>query len=371
MLLKKEWPKQLELHEVQIADLKQLMKINLLFGFLGSGKTTLAKHLLEQRGSTVKTAIIVNEFGEVGVDGDILRGQNIDVVELNSGCLCCTLRGSLMMALEELRDKSQVERVIVEATGISQPRELLDELVDSSVKGLKIGPMVTVVDCAKFNKLQSMLGDFYLDQIEFADIVIANKIDLATPGQIESATRHIREINSNAQIFFAEQCRVPPDVLFGEAQSQIIQQLQEEMMATPKVESAHDHGHRKGHDHESQNDGQHLSYHHGHEHPHLHTHEQEHHPHDPHAQAPAQSFVVPVGRNGSKSSLEKFFQSLPDKVWRVKGFVDLQGEKSLVQYSLGQLEITSASGAAVDALVFIGQDMDRAQIEAQVVVATR
>ena len=270
MLLKKEWPKQLELHEVQIADLKQLMKINLLFGFLGSGKTTLAKHLLEQRGSTVKTAIIVNEFGEVGVDGDILRGQNIDVVELNSGCLCCTLRGSLMMALEELRDKSQVERVIVEATGISQPRELLDELVDSSVKGLKIGPMVTVVDCAKFNKLQSMLGDFYLDQIEFADIVIANKIDLATPGQIESATRHIREINSNAQIFFAEQCRVPPDVLFGEAQSQIIQQLQEEMMATPKVESAHDHGHRKGHDHESQNDGQHLSYHHGHEHPHLH-----------------------------------------------------------------------------------------------------
>lgn len=350
------------------------MKINLLFGFLGSGKTTLAKHLLEQRGSTVKTAIIVNEFGEVGVDGDILRGQNIDVVELNSGCLCCTLRGSLMMALEELRDKSKVERVIVEATGISQPRELLDELVESSVKGLKIGPMVTVVDCAKFNKLQSMLGDFYLDQIEFADIVIANKMDLATPDQIESATRHIREINSNAKIFFAEQCRVPPEALFGEAQSPIIQQLQEEMMSTPKVETSQEDGHRKGHDHDSQNIGPHLSYQIRHEHsqPHSHDHEHEHeHEHDPHAKVPVQSFVVTVGRNGNKSSLEKFFQSLPDKVWRVKGFIDLQGEKFLIQYSLGQLEITLATGDAVDALVFIGQDMDRAQIEAQVVVATR
>ena len=350
------------------------MKINLLFGFLGSGKTTLAKHLLEQRGSTVKTAIIVNEFGEVGVDGDILRGQNIDVVELNSGCLCCTLRGSLMMALEELRDKSKVERVIVEATGISQPRELLDELVESSVKGLKIGPMVTVVDCAKFNKLQSMLGDFYLDQIEFADIVIANKVDLATPDQIESATRHIREINSNAKIFFAEQCRVPPEVLFGEAQSLIIQQLQEEMMTTPKVEASQEDGHRKGHDHDGQNIRPHASYHNGHEHPHPHSHEHDHdhdHDHDPHAKVPVQSFVVTVGRNGNKSSLESFFQSLSDKVWRAKGFIDLQGEKFLIQYSLGQLEITSATGDAVDALVFIGQNMDRAQIEAQVVVATR
>lgn len=364
------------------------MKINLLFGFLGSGKTTLAKHLLEQRGSTVKTAIIVNEFGEVGVDGDILRGQNIDVVELNSGCLCCTLRGSLMMALEELRDKSKVERVIVEATGISQPRELLDELVESSVKGLKIGPMVTVVDCAKFNKLQSMLGDFYLDQIEFADIVIANKVDLATPDQIESATRHIREINSNAKIFFAEQCRVPPEVLFGEAQSLIIQQLQEEMMSTLKVETSQAHVYPKGNDHNGQNIGPHLSYHnehehqqppshvHVHEHQHQHQHEHEHeheheNEHDPHAKVPVQSFVVTVGRNGSKGTLEKFFQSLPDKVWRAKGFIDLQGEKFLIQFSLGQLEMTLANGDAVDTLVFIGQDMDRAQIEAQIVVATR
>ena len=97
------------------------MRVNLLFGFLGSGKTTLAKHLLANRSRDLKTAVIVNEFGEVGVDGDILRGDNVDVVELNSGCLCCTLRGSLMMAVEELRDKAKVERVIVEATGIAQP----------------------------------------------------------------------------------------------------------------------------------------------------------------------------------------------------------------------------------------------------------
>ncbi len=76
------------------------MKVNLVFGFLGSGKTTLVKHLLSQVGAAEKTAVIVNEFGEVGVDGDILRGRNIDVVELNSGCLCCTLRGSLLISVE-------------------------------------------------------------------------------------------------------------------------------------------------------------------------------------------------------------------------------------------------------------------------------
>ena len=165
---------------------RRAMQINLLFGFLGSGKTTLAKHLLAERGRDVKTAVIVNEFGEVGVDGDILRGNNVDVVELNSGCLCCTLRGSLMMAVEELREKAGVERVIVEATGVAQPSELVESLADSSLAGqFDVGPLVTVVDAAKFPKLLSMLGDFYLDQVESADLVIVNKIDLVSAGRAD------------------------------------------------------------------------------------------------------------------------------------------------------------------------------------------
>jgi len=174
------------------------VRVNLLFGFLGSGKTTLVRHLLAERGKDVKTAVIVNEFGEVGVDGDILRGSNVDMVELNSGCLCCTLKGSLMLAVEELRSKANVERVIVESTGVAQPGELTETLADASMKlKVDIGPLVTVVDAAKFPRLVNMLGEFYVAQIENADIVIINKMDLAPYvgadlGVMEADTQRVR-----------------------------------------------------------------------------------------------------------------------------------------------------------------------------------
>lgn len=318
------------------------MRVNLLFGFLGSGKTTLAKHLLAERGRDMKTAVIVNEFGEVGIDGDILRGSNVDVVELNSGCLCCTLRGSLMLAVEELRDKAKVERVIVEATGVAQPSELLDTLADSSMEGgLDIGPLVTVVDVFKFPKLLSMLGDFYVDQIESADIVILNKIDLVTPEQLKEATRQVREVNPDADLIFAEQGRVRPEELFEKRGEGLI----EKMLAEGDHEHhgpdpAHDHGH---HDHE----------------------------HDPHADAPAQSFVVRGAGNASRADVERFFGALPDNVWRSKGFMHIDGKPSLVQYSLGQLEITPAGEVQSEAIVFIGNGMDRAAIEAGFALAAR
>lgn len=326
------------------------MRVNLLFGFLGSGKTTLARHLLAERAPDVKTAVIVNEFGEVGIDGDILRGDNVDVVELNSGCLCCTLRGSLMLAVEELRDKSGVERVIVEATGIAQPAELLETLADSSLEsGLDIGPLVTVVDVFKFPKLVSMLGDFYVDQIEHADIVLLNKIDLVTPAQLEEATRQIRSLNPRADLIYAEQGRVRPQELFEKRSEGLIDRMVAEGVG--EAAHAHEHHHRD----------------HGQEH-HDHDHD---HDHDPHADAPAQSFVVRGSGTATRAGIDRFFGGLPDNVWRAKGFVHVDGQPSLVQYSLGQLEVTPAAAAQAEAIVFIGNGMDRAAIESGFAQARR
>ena len=324
------------------------MRVNLLFGFLGSGKTTLAKHLLAERDRGMKTAVIVNEFGEVGVDGDILRGDNVDVVELNSGCLCCTLRGSLMLAVEELREKAKVERVIVEATGVAQPAELLETLADfSRDESLDVGPLVTVVDVFKFPKLVSMLGDFYVDQIENADIVLLNKIDLVTPAQLEEATRQVRELNPDADLLYAEQGRVRPEELF-ERRGELVERLLAEA-GKGAPETAHGHG----------------------EHSHDHGHDHGHDDHDPHATAPAQSFVVRGAGNATRAGLERFFSGLPQSVWRAKGFLHVDGSPSLLQYSLGQLEITPASKVEADALVFIGNGMDRPAIEAGLAAAER
>ena len=326
------------------------MRVNLLFGFLGSGKTTLAKHLLAERGTAMKTAVIVNEFGEVGVDGEILKGQNVDVVELNSGCLCCTLRGSLMLAVEELQEKSQVERVIVEATGVAQPAELLDTLADSSLEGgLDVGPLVTVVDVFKFPKLLDMLGEFYVDQIENADIVLMNKIDLVTPAQLEEATRQVRALNPRADLLFAEQGRVRPEELFERRGEGLVERLLAE-------------GTRHGPGTQSPvpSPGQHEHHHH-----------HDHDDHDPHADAPVQSFVVRGSGNATRPGLERFFAALPDAVWRAKGFLHVDGRPALVQYSLGQLEVTTAAASAAEAVVFIGNGMDRPGIEAAFAGAAR
>lgn len=331
------------------------MRVNLLFGFLGSGKTTLAKHLLANRDPLVKTAVIVNEFGEVGVDGDILRGDNVDVVELNSGCLCCTLRGSLMLAVEELRDKAKVDRVIVEATGVAQPSELLETLADSSLHGgLQIGPLVTVVDIVKFSKLTTMLGDFYSDQIESADIVIANKIDLASPELLEEATRHIRELNPDATILFSEQGAVAPELIFENDSSDLIKRFGAELRQAPSHQGKEARG---------------ADDHHGHAHDNHHHHDGDHH--DPHDDAPAESFVVASAGTARRQALEAFFGGLAEDVWRAKGFVSIDGSPSLVQYSLGQLEISAANGPASEKIVFIGHNMDRAGIESRFALATR
>jgi G3E family GTPase len=316
------------------------MRVNLLFGFLGSGKTTLVRHLLAQR-PREKTAIIVNEFGEVGVDGDILRGRDIDMIELNSGCLCCTLKGSLMQAVEELAAKAGVERIIVEATGVAQPGELTETLADASMKAeLEIGPLVTVVDAAKFPKLASMLGEFYTAQIENADILVLNKTDLVSAAALEEVRREVREINPDADIVFAERADVDVDYLLARRPGGIV--LRAAGGAAPGNGAG---GAGAGHDqdHAAHDDR------HDHDHP----------AHDPHAGAPAESFVLPSPRQPRRAAVERFFRGLPDAVWRAKGFLRLDGEACLIQYALGQLEITPAPPRTHEHVVFIGRAMDR------------
>jgi G3E family GTPase len=311
------------------------MRVNLLFGFLGSGKTTLVRRLLAERGGVVKTAVIVNEFGEVGVDGDILRGNAVDMIELNSGCLCCTLRGSLMLAVEEL-SRANVERIIVEATGVAQPGELTETLSDSSIRlRVDIGPLITIVDAAKFPKLIAMLGEFYAAQIENADIVIVNKADLVSVDELEEVGREVREINPGAEILFAEQCEVDTNYLL-EAPSSA--RLGEGGAAALRTAHVHEHGEDER---------------------------------PAHAGAHAESFVLEAGGNPEEGRVEEFFHGLPDNVWRAKGFMTIGGRPRLVQYALGQLEISTAAGVPSERIVFIGRGMDLPAMEAQFAFAKR
>ena len=313
------------------------LRINLLFGFLGSGKTTLVRRILGERGGGRPMAVIVNEFGEVGVDGDVIAGDNVNLVELTSGCLCCTLRGSLMSAVEELREKAAVERIVVEATGVASPGDMLEDLNDSKIaRELDVGPLVTVVDAPKFTRLQQMLGEFYEEQVENADVLVLNKIDLATQGELDEAKAAVREINPDAVLLFAEQGDTDLALLLDGPESELLAQMKAEA---------------DGHSH------------HGHEHGDGHAHGHSH------AHAPAESFVIDASGDFSHAGLVGAFASMPDNVWRSKGFLTVDGEPSLLQYTMGQLEIGGAPARERPYLVVIGENLDRPAVESALLAA--
>ena len=330
------------------------LRINLLFGFLGSGKTTLVRRILGERGGERPMAVIVNEFGDVGVDGDVIAGNSVDLVELTSGCLCCTLRGSLMSAVEELREKAAVEQIVVEATGVASPGDMLEDLNDSRIAHeIDVGPLVTVVDAPKFTRLQQMLGEFYEEQVENADVLVLNKIDLATQAELDEARAAVREINPDAVLLFAEQGDTDLALLLDGPESELLAQMKAE--AAGDAHHDHDHGDNRGHHGDA----------HGHDHDHDHDHDHAH------AHAPAESFVMDAAGDFSRGALVDAFAAMPAGVWRAKGFLTVDGASSLLQFTMGQLEIDSAPARERAYLVVIGEELDRSVVESAVLAARR
>lgn len=304
------------------------MRINLIFGFLGSGKTTLVRRILTERKSQEKMAVIVNEFGNVGIDGAILEGRNVDMIELNSGCLCCTLKGSLVSAVEELRDKAGVEQIVIEATGVADPEDMLESFNDPAFQtDTDMAPLITVVDAPKFFMIRDILGEFYESQIAHADIVLLNKTDRGTPENLEAVRREVTALNPRASFLLTEQCDIDVNLIL-DAQSGNAR----------RVTDQHDHAQHDHHDH---------------------------------AHTAFGSFVVDASQDSDRASVETFFAGLPPAVWRAKGFMKIDGQPRLIQFTTGQLEITPADTDRKGQMVFIGKDMDQEDIETRFAFASQ
>jgi len=191
------------------------MKVLLVAGFLGAGKTTLIRHLLTSPPKGLgKLAILVNEVGKIGLDGALLSGLNVDVVELTSGCICCSIKTDFFRAVKEIYQKYAPGYLIVEPTGVAQPGEILDVLSQPPLTEFcRVLKIVTIVD-AGFFKAREMLGSFYDRQILGADLILLNKVDLVdeeTATQIKSL---LGKMNPRARIVLTENCSVEPALLF-------------------------------------------------------------------------------------------------------------------------------------------------------------
>ena len=183
--------------------------ITLVTGPLGSGKTTLLRHILAtQRG---KITIVMNEFGEIAIDTKVIEGKNVRLAELGGGCVCCSLLGEFEAAVNEIIEKIAPERIVVETTGLAEPEALVFN-IQEALPQCRLDGVVSVIDADMLIRFPE-LGHTTRLQIEGADILLLNKIDLIEPAQIEPLETKLREINPTAAIVRTERCRIDPELL--------------------------------------------------------------------------------------------------------------------------------------------------------------
>ena len=270
--------------------------ITLVTGPLGSGKTTLLRHILATR--PAKVAIVMNEFGEIAIDTKVIEGKNVRMAELGGGCVCCSLLGEFEAAVNEIIQKVAPEMIIVETTGLAEPEALVFN-IQEALPQCRLDGVVSVIDADMLVRFPE-LGHTTRLQIEGADILLFNKIDLIDPMQIEPLEKKLREINPTAAIVRTERCQVDPALLFGIGH--------EKKVARPE------------------------------------------HKHQPEFE----SFAFSSDKIFSRDCFKRFADGLPAEVIRAKGFVRFADGAQLFNFVAGRWDLEPFEAERTE-LVFIGK----------------
>ena len=256
-------------------------KIDVISGFLGAGKTTFIKRLVEGNKDKGKTIIIENEFGEIGIDGGFLKNSGIEIKEMNSGCICCSLAGDFEASLRELLEKYSPNRVIIEPSGVGKLSDVLKAVSDVE-KDLPVesNSAVTVVDVKKCKMYMKNFGEFFNNQIQFANTIILSRTDLADDKKIEEAVALIKGVNPEATIV-----TTPLDKLSDEKIEEMLSKpidLKSELLEELAKEHEHHHHDHDEHEHHHDHD-EHCEHEHHHDHD-EHCEHERHHDHDEHCE---------------------------------------------------------------------------------------
>ena len=269
-----------------------MTKIDIFSGFLGAGKTTLIKKLLKEALSGEKVVLIENEFGEIGIDGGFMKEAGIQVTEMNSGCICCSLVGDFGKALKQVIDQYHPDRILIEPSGVGKLSDVIRavEGVEKDIPEARMGSFVTVADAMKCRMYVKNFGEFFLNQIEYAGTILLSRTQKMSQEKLQAAIDLLREHNDKARII-----TTPWDELTG---AQILaameddHSLAEDMLATVMAEhAAHDEDdddddecchHHHHHDHDGDDEDEHEHHHHHHDHDDDDEDEHEHHHHHDH-----------------------------------------------------------------------------------------
>ena len=353
-----------------------MTKIDVISGFLGAGKTTFIKKLLGEAIAGEQVVLIENEFGEIGIDGGFLKDAGIEIREMNSGCICCSLVGDFGKSLQEVITRYQPQRVIIEPSGVGKLSDVMKAVRDVSADlDVTLNSSVTVVDVKKCKMYMKNFGEFFNNQIQYAGNIVLSRTDIADHDKVEAAVAMIRELNDKASII-----TTPIDQLTGAQLLEIIEKpdtMMEDLMAEVQEQySDHDHDHHHHHDEHCGcgHDHHHEDHDHDHEHHHDHSHgheeccheDHDHHDHDHgdscscgchdhdhhhhHADEVFTSWGLETAAPVKKEDLEKILESLAEtthygEVLRAKGMLPTETPGQWLYFDLvpEQYEIREGS----------------------------
>ena len=383
-----------------------MTKIDIYSGFLGAGKTTLIKKLIKDGYAGQKIVIIENEFGDIGIDGGFLADAGVEIREMNSGCICCSLTGDFKEALKLVLADYAPDRIVIEPSGVGKLSEVAAAVMATGSDQLELGGLTTVVDAGKCKLYLKNFGEFFDDQVKTAHTIILSRTGIVSAAKVEEAVALLRELNPNATIMTADWDDLAGTEMLSvidgrDALSEQLEALIREHVAEMEAEEDDDddddecgcghHHHHHGHDHEcdhehehhhdddddDDDEDEHEHHHHDHdEYEHHHDHdEHEHHHHHHHhhdgehdADEVFQSWGIQTAKHYSEDAIRAALSALEDSdrfgmVLRAKGIVmDENGGWLHFDYTPGEIEVRSGAAAPAGLLCVIGADLKEDEV---------